>query len=95
MPLNEFWYGEISLLKAYEKAYYRNATYMAWVQGDYFMVAVEKAVRNSLAMKKEQIDRKWIDYVDPIDRLLNQKTEKDNKVEQQNQEEWFFNLFNE
>jgi hypothetical protein len=93
MTPEQFWYGDIRLLNAYEKAYYRNISYNAWVQGNYEMFATEKGVRNAIATKKEHIDRNWVDYIDPIEKALKTRSKLDPKKEQKNQENWFFETF--
>lgn len=93
MTPEQFWYDDIRLIQSYEIKYYSDVTYRAWVQGNYDMIAVEKGARNALTTKKEHIDRKWVDYNDPIERILNKMSEEDNKREQRNQENWFYNTF--
>ena len=82
MPLNEFWHGDMRLLEVYQKAYYKNVTYTAWINGNYMMFAVEKGARNALAVKKEHIDRTWVDYVDITKKMEEPIITKDNLEEE-------------
>ena len=87
------------LLEIYQKAYLRNLTYSAWVQGNYIMFAVEKGAKNALATKKSDIDRTWIDYVDPIKKFNKPTITKDNleqefRQSQANQNAWLRNILN-
>jgi hypothetical protein len=93
MTAEQFWHGDVRLIGAYEKAYYRNLTFSAWVQGNYQMIAVEKGARNALASKKEHIDRTWVEYIDPVEKAMKTRSKIDPKKEQKNQEKWFFNTF--
>ena len=95
MPLNEFWHGDLRLLEAYRKAYIRNVCFVAWKQGDYNRIAMEIGAKNALATKKsEHIDR-WIEFIDPIEKIekakLKEKQQDDN-VTQHNQNMWFYNM---
>lgn len=81
MPLDEFWYGDFRLLEAYHKAYYRNICYNAWQIGNNVNVALAKYFNNSNAKTKAQINWKWVDFVDPIEKL-----EKKNPVSKEKME---------
>lgn len=93
MTPEQFWYDDTRLLNVYEKAYYRNITYTSWVQGNYEMIAFEKGARNALATKTKDIDRTWVDYIDPIEKLKKSKPKKQDRAEQRSQESWVFNTF--
>lgn len=99
MNETQFWYGDTRLLRVYQKAYYRNLSYSSWLQGNYFMISVEKGVRNALAMKKSDIDRNWIDYVDPMEKFKKPTITRDNLEEefrqsQANQNAWLKKILN-
>ena len=93
MTPEQFWYDDIRLIRSYEIQYYRDITYRAWVQGNYQMIANEKGARNAMATKKKDIDRTWVDYIDPIEKLDKPKPKKQDREEQRNQESWVFNTF--
>ena len=99
MSETQFWYGDTRLLECYQKAYYRNLSYSAWLTNNYTMLAVEKGARNALTSKKSDIDRTWMDYVDPIKKHEKPKITKDNleqefRQSQKNQNAWLKNILN-
>ena len=92
MPVNEFWYGDVRLLKAYQIAYYRDRYFTAWLQGQYDQAAFGVVVANAFGSKgsKKAEYPKW---VDPMTKYTkSNKTNKDNNAEQRKQVEWFANL---
>lgn len=96
MTEEQFWHGDLRLLEVYQKAYYRNISYIAHIQGNYTMIATEKGARNALATKKKDIDRKWIEYKDPFEKFDKPKITKDNleeefRKQQIEQNDWLFN----
>lgn len=94
MSLSDFWHGDIRLLSAYQKAYIRDKSYTAWVFGNYSMFATERGVRNAMATKTSEIDRKWIKWEDPLEKIPRKKQgSKDNNIEHHNQQLWFFDTF--
>ena len=93
MTPEQFWYDDARLFNVYEKAYYRNITYTAWVQGHYTMFATERGARNALASKQSEIDRNWVEYIDPVEKKTKQKPKKHDREEQRNQENWVLNTF--
>ena len=94
MPINEFWHGDIRLLQAYEKAYFRDVSLRAWYQGKYDFVAYGITMHNAF-LKKGQQAEKFPDYVDPMERYEKPKIQQKD-VEQEylqeriNQQAWFF-----
>ena len=95
MPLDEFWYGDMRLLSAYQKAFIKNQSYNAWLQRLYNSEAGYVAVRNNLATKKtEQI--KYGDYVDSMAKFEKPKITKENlenefRKQLAEQNAWLFN----
>lgn len=73
MSWDEFWYGDIRLLEGAQKAYYRNVCYNAWQIGSNMNVALAKFFNNFNAKNKSQIDWKWVDFVDPMEKLEKKK----------------------
>ena len=45
----QFWHGDMRLLEVYQKAYYRNTSYSAWLQGQYNQVAYGVVMSNAFA----------------------------------------------
>jgi hypothetical protein len=99
MSEEQFWYGDTRLLNVYQKAYYLDKSYSAWLQGNYNMHAVERGARNALASKASDIDRNWVEYVDPLEKFNKPKITKDNletefRQSQANQNAWLRNILN-
>jgi hypothetical protein len=63
MPLDEFWHGDMRLLKAYQVAYFKKASFEAWQNGFYSNVAVSLALGNAFAKKGAKPEKypKWQD----------------------------------
>lgn len=66
MPLDEFWHGDMRLLGAYEKAYYRRTSYAAWENGKYVWEAITKAIYNGFGRGKTDKPETYSQWVDPI-----------------------------
>ena len=65
MPLNEFWYGDIRLLDVYQKAYLRDKSYSAWLEGKYNSIAYGITIANAFAKKGTQ-PKEYPNWIDPI-----------------------------
>jgi hypothetical protein len=96
MTEQQFWFGDIRLIRVYQKAYYRNISYIAHTQGNITMIAVEKGARNALASKKKDIDRTWGEYKDPFEKFNKPKItienlEEEFRKQQYEQQSWLFN----
>lgn len=92
MPLKEFWYGDVRLLKAYQMAHYRNVSYNAWLQGQYNSVAYGVVLANAFS-KNGSTKSEYPQWKDPMERFNRPKTKKDDNLEQHRQNEWFYNMF--
>ena len=93
MPLNEFWHGDVRLLEAYEKAYLRNKSYTAWLNGVYIFEATNKAVSNGNRTKKSDPIEQYNDWVDPIKKkqktqITQENLESEFRTSQANQNAW-------
>ena len=56
------------MLEVYQKAYYKNISYIAWQQGQYNYIAHSIALSNSFAKKSQQIEYpKWQDPYEKIE----------------------------
>lgn len=92
----QFWHGDMRLLEAYKKAYYRNISYTAWYNGMYNRIAVEIGAKNALATKKSNHIDEWVDYKDPIEKKKKDKPknklehEKEFRLHQARQNAWLF-----
>ena len=95
MTTHEFWHEDIRLLEVYQKAYYRNASYSAWVQGQYNHIAHAVVMANAFA-KKGQQKAEYPEWKDPMEKYLKRKITKDNleeefRKQQAEQNAWLFN----
>lgn len=96
MPLDEFWHGDMRLLQVYQKAYLRDKSYTAWLNGNFVMVAHGLALSNAFKKQGEQ-DKQYPEWEDPIEKLSKPKITKENREiearkEQQRQNAWFSNI---
>ena len=66
MPLNEFWHGDVRLLDAYQKAYMRDKSYTAWLNGVYIFEADSKVSANANRTKRTDKVEQYGDWKDPI-----------------------------
>ena len=87
MPLNEFWHGDVRLLGAYQKAYLRDRSYTAWINGAHFFEGANKAVANGNRTKKSDPVLQYDDWKDPIE-----KVNKKPKITKNNLEQEFRNM---
>ena len=92
MTPEQFWYGDIRLIGAYEKAYYRDVLYKGWVQGNYNHIGYGVVMAKAFAKKGEKVDD-YPAWVDPIEKIQKQKIKKNDREEQRNQQEWVYNTF--
>lgn len=70
MTPEQFWFGDIGLLRAYQKAYIRHLSYFAWVCGAKNMDAFSKAMYNNFGRKsKTSPTEKYGNWEDPIQKL--------------------------
>ncbi len=95
MTMHEFWHEDIRLLEVYQKAYYRNVSYSAWVQGQYNHIAHAVVMANAFA-KKGQQKAEYPEWKDPMEKYLKPKITKDNleeefRKQQAEQNAWLFN----
>ena len=93
---NEFWHGDMRLLKVAQKAYYRDRSYNAWLQGQYNQVAYGVVMSNAFA-KKGAKQAEYPQWKDPFEKFNKPKITKDNLEEefrqsQSNQNAWLRNI---
>ena len=95
MSESQFWYGDTRLLEVYQKAYYRNMSYGAWLQGQYNQVAYGVVMSNAFA-KKGSKQAEYPQWKDPFEKFNKPKITKDNleyefRKQQSMQQAWLFN----
>ena len=95
MSVNEFWYADMRLLDIFYIAYSRSMTHAAWINGNYNRIATEIGARNALITKKQDHIDKWVDYIDPIERIVgasltNNDKEKLFREKQIADQKWLF-----
>lgn len=96
MPLNEFWYGDLRLLGVYQKAYLRDKSYTAWLNGQYNAVAYNIVMANAFA-KKGTKPSEYPKWKDPIPKPQMEIITKENLEEkfresQFKQNSWLHNI---
>jgi hypothetical protein len=96
MTPHDFWHGDMRLLEVYQKAYYRNVSYLAWQQGQYNQVAFSVVMSNAFA-KKGQQQAEYPKWKDPFEneKVKKPKITEDNleyefRKEQANLQNWLF-----
>ena len=99
MPLDEFWHGDLRLLEAYQKAYMRDKSYTAWLNGAYIFEASNKAVSNGNRTKKSDPVEQYSDWKDPVQTksktiITQDNLESEFRKEQFNQNAWLHDMLN-
>jgi hypothetical protein len=99
MPLEEFWHGDIRLLDAYQKAYIRDKSYTAWINGASIFEANSKVSINSNRTKKSDKVEQYGDWKDPCEtkrkvKITEENLESEFRQEQFNQNAWLHNALN-
>ncbi len=97
MPLDEFWHGDIRLLDAYQKAYRRDKSYTAWLNGAYVFEATNKAVANGNRTKKSDPYEQYGEWKDPVETkekttITHENLEQEFRQSQTNQNAWLHNI---
>ena len=98
MTTNEFWYGDTRLLGVYQKAFIRNQSYNAWLQGQYNATAFGIVLANAFA-KKGTPPTEYPRWQDPIPQLPQEIITKENieqkfRESQAEQNLWLHNMIN-
>ena len=83
------------LLEVAQKAYYREKSYSAWLQGQYNQVAYGVVLSNAFA-KKGSKQAEYPQWKDPFEKFNKPKITKDNleyefRKQQSMQQAWLFN----
>lgn len=83
------------MLEVYQKAYYRDKSYNAWLQGQYNQVAYGVVLSNAFA-KKGSKQAEYPQWKDPFEKFNKPKITKDNleyefRKQQSMQQAWLFN----
>jgi hypothetical protein len=95
MPLEEFWHGDLRLLKAYQAAYVRDKSYTAWINGVYAFEANSKVSANANRTKKSDPVLKYDDWKDPIkseEVITQENVEQEFRNLQAEQNAWLHNM---
>mgnify|MGYP003336488723 CR=1 FL=1 len=87
MSHDQFWHGDPVLLEIYQRSYYRNVNYTAYINALYFNSAVEIALSNALRSKGQKYKSfsKIVKYVDIFEN-------EENKITRENIEEKYRDL---
>lgn len=96
MPLDEFWHGDLRLLEAYQKAYYRDVSYTAWLIGARTFEANSKVSVNANRTKRSDKVEQYPNWQDPIPKkkkiITNENLESEFRKEQFGQNSWLHNM---
>lgn len=96
-PLDEFWHGDLRLLEARQKAYIRDKSYTAWLNGARIFEANSKVSANANRTKKTDKVEQYDDWKDPVESIQKNKVTKEN-IEQEfrnlqaEQNSWLHNM---
>lgn len=95
MPLDEFWHGDMRLFDCYQKAYLRDKSYTAWLNGAYIFEANSKAICNGNRTKRTDPVETYDDWKDPMERfdktrITIENVEEEFRKQQVEQNAWLF-----
>lgn len=95
MSHNEFWYGDMRLLEGCQRAYMRDKSYTAWLQGQYNSVAYGIVMANAFAKKGAKTAEypQWVDPMAKYDKpiITKENVEYEFRKQQAEQNAWLFN----
>jgi hypothetical protein len=96
MSTDEFWHGDMRLLEARQKAYMRDVSYRAWVEGQHTSVAFSTVMANAFA-KKGAKKAEYPAWTDPFEKISKKVITKENieeefRIQQAQQNAWLKNL---
>ena len=97
MPLDEFWHGDLRLLDAYQKAYYRDKSYTAWINGARIFEANSKISANENRRKTTDKVEQYSEWKDPFEtktKITQENLESEFRRQQFNQNAWLHNMIN-
>ena len=96
MPLSEFWYGDPRLLGVYQKAYMRDKSYTAWLNGVYIFESNSKSTHNANRTKRSDPVEKYNDWKDPTPNppIAKERVEEKFRKTQVEQNLWLHNMIN-
>lgn len=99
MPLEEFWHGDLRLLEAYQKAYMRDKSYTAWLNGARIFEANSKVSANANRTKKTDKVEQYDDWKDPVQTksktiITQENLESEFRKSQFDQNAWLHNMLN-
>jgi hypothetical protein len=98
MPLDEFWHGDLRLLEAYQKAYMRDKSYTAWLNGARIFEANSKVSVNANRTKKTDKVEQYDDWKDPVPKkkkiITDENIEVNFRKEQFDQNSWLHDMLN-
>lgn len=98
MSLDDFWHGDLRLLKAYQQAYFRDVQYKAWWNGQYSFAGMSGAIYNNFNEKSKNQPFKYPKYEDFTEKLFSEpKITKENleyefRKEQIRQQQWLHDI---
>jgi hypothetical protein len=96
MTTHDFWHGDMRLLEVHRKAYMRDKSYTAWVQGQYNAVSFGIVLSNAFSKDKKEQYPEWKDPVEKTIKkeISDEEFERLFRNEQIKQNSWLRNLKN-
>jgi hypothetical protein len=96
-PLDEFWHGDLRLLKARQIAYMRDKSYTAWLNGARIFEANSKVSANANRTKKTDKVEQYDDWKDPVRTkskaiVTKENLESEFRKSQTNQNAWLHSM---
>lgn len=93
MTEEQFWFGKPELIQVYQKAYLRDKSYTAWLQGQFFAIAYDTVMGN--AFGKGGKKKEYPQWKDPYEKIVKPKLTKENleyefRKQQIEQNAWLF-----
>jgi hypothetical protein len=103
MSDNDFWHGDLRLLKVYQQSYYRDVQYRAWWHGQYNYAGTQGAIYNGFSDKAKHSPYKYGEYKDfttelyakaSKPKITKENLEQEFRKQQIEQQAWLHNLLN-
>lgn len=67
MSQEDFWHGDMRLFSAAQKAYFRDKSYSAWINGQYVFIGVQNAIHNAMRTKTSEKCLEYPKWTDPFE----------------------------
>lgn len=100
MPLDLFWHGDQRLFQVFQKAYYEDTYYMAWLIGNQTQVATSNSIYNNFNARSQSDMRpypkydqnKFDDLYNPKPKITKENLETEFRKSMLEQQSWLHNV---